>query len=133
MLGGGDYPISVAELQTYTEDADKLFTEEAHERLKERLAFSPDTGDVILGTEGVRRLLWPHTDRRGRQREALVLYFFYDLNMPLFLLAVFADGECEFDDGWRSEMAELVKQLVAEYGKQWRARRKPRGQEEERD
>lgn len=124
MLGGGQYPITIAEMATYTDDADKLFAEEEHERLKERLAFSPDTGDVILGTEGVRRLVWPYRDRRGRQSEALVLYFFYDLNMPLFLLAVFEDADCEFDDGWRGEMAELVKQLVAEYGKQWRARRK---------
>lgn len=126
MLGGGQYPITIAEMPTYSQDTERLFSEEEHERLKERLAFSPDTGDVIRGTDGVRRLLWPYKDRRGRLREALILYFFYDLNMPLFLLAVLDDGECEFDDGWREEMAELVKQLVAEYGKQWRARRKRR-------
>jgi hypothetical protein len=126
MLGGGRYPISVAELQTYSEEADAFFSEEEHERLKERLAFWPDCGDPIHGIESVRKLLWPHKDRRGRDRDALVVYFFRDLNMPLFLLALFTDGDCEFDDGWRREMAELVDQLIAEYRKQWlRTRREP--------
>ena|SRR6266851_2271791 len=119
MLGGGNYPITVAELRSYSEEADKLFSEEEHERLKERLAFWPDTGDIILGAGGIRKMLWPHKDQRGRDRDALILYFFRDLNMPLFLLSVFADGDCEFDNEWRSEMAALVDHLVAEYGKRW--------------
>ena len=86
MLGGGQYPISVAELRSYTEDADDLFSDEEHDRLKERLAFWPDSGDVIAGTGGVRKLLWPYKGPRGRNREALLLYFFRDLNMPLYLI-----------------------------------------------
>lgn len=126
MLGsGGRYPISVAEMRTYSNDADKLFEEEEHERLKERLAFSPDSGDIIVGTGGVRKLLWPYKDRRGRNRDALVIYFFRDLNMPLYLLALFADGDCEFDDAWRQEVETLVNELVEEHGKQWRAWRRP--------
>ncbi len=74
MLGGGKYPITVAELRSYSEDADKLFSEEEHEQLKERLAFWPDSGDVILGTGGVRKLLWPHKDRLGRDREPRSLF-----------------------------------------------------------
>jgi hypothetical protein len=121
MLGAGSYPISVAEMQTYSTDADKIFTEDEHDRLRERLAFAPDTGDVIPGTGGVRKLLWPYKDKRGRSREALIVYFFRDLNMPLYLLAVFADGECDFDDACREEMEELVTQLVEEHGKRWAA------------
>lgn len=121
MLGAGSYPISVAEMQSYSADADRLFTEEEHDRLRERLAFAPDTGEVIAGTGGVRMLLWPYKGRRGREREALVVYFFRDLNMPLYLLAVFADGKCDFDEACREEMARLVEQLVAEHGKRWAA------------
>jgi hypothetical protein len=119
MLGAGRYPITVAELRSYSEDADKLFGEEEHDRLKEHLAFLPDSGDMLAGTGGVRKLLWPYKDRRGRSREALILYFFRDLNMPLYLLSVFASGNIEFDDPWRDEMAKLVARLVAEHGKQW--------------
>lgn len=122
MLGGGRYPITVAEMHSYQEDAERLFSEEEHERLKEHLAFWPDAGDQIAGAGGVRKLLWLYKDRRKRSREALVLYFFRDLNIPLFLVAVLTDIDCEFDDDWRNEMAELVGRLVAEYGKRWAAR-----------
>jgi hypothetical protein len=126
MLGAGRYPITLAELQTYAGDADKLFGEEEHDRLKERLAFLPDSGDMLAGTGGVRKLLWPYKDRRGQSREALILYFFRDLNMPLYLLAVFASGNVDFDDQWRDEMAKLVARLVEEHGKHWaRALGKP--------
>jgi hypothetical protein len=126
MLGAGHYPITVAESLSYAEDADEIFSEEEHERLKERLAFWPDSGDIILGTGGVRRLLWPYKDRSGQDSEALILYFFRDLNMPLFLVALFAGGDCEFDDESRGEMAALVDQLLSEYAKRWaRSRRKP--------
>lgn len=125
MLGGGSYPICVAEMGTYAEDADKLFNAEDHERLKQHVAFAPEDGQVIAGTGGVRKLFWPYKDRRGRDREALVLYFFRDLNMPLFLLALFADGKCEFDEDLRAEMEVLVNELVDEYGKKWRAWRRP--------
>lgn len=119
MLGAGSYPISVAEMQSYSDDADKLFTEEEHDRLRERLAFAPDAGDIIAGTGGVRTLLWPYKGRRGRRREALVVYFFRDLNMPLYLLAVFANGKCEFDEACREQMEKLVEQLIDEHGKRW--------------
>jgi hypothetical protein len=125
MLGSGSYPITVAELGSYSNEADRLFTNEEHERLKERLAFWPDAGDVIAGAGGVRKLLWLYKDRRNRNCEALVLYFFRDLNMPLYLIALFADGECEFDDDFREEMAALVKELVEEHGKEWARLRKP--------
>lgn len=120
MLGAGRYPITVAELRSYSQDADRVFTEEEHERLKERLAFLPDSGDTIAGTGGVRKLLWPFKDRRGRAREAHVLYFFHDLNMPLYMLAIFVQAEWrELDDESRNELARLVEELVAEHGRHW--------------
>ena len=80
MLGAsGHYPITVAELEPYTEVADKLFTEEEHDRLKEQLAFWPDAGDLIAGAGGVTKLLWPYKGRGRRKREAMILYLFRDL------------------------------------------------------
>jgi hypothetical protein len=119
MLGAGHYPITVAELRSYTEDADRLFDEEEHDRIKDRLAFLPDSGDIIAGSGGVRKLLWPYKDKRGRSREALILYFFRDLNMPLYLLAVLTNSNTDFDDQWREEMAKRVARLVGEHGKHW--------------
>lgn len=120
MLKTVRYPITIAELVTYSQDADKVFTEHEHERLKEHLAFLPDFGDIIAGTGGVRKLVWLLRDRRGRERTAYILYFFRDLNMPLYLLAIYSQSDWrDLDEATREELSKLVEQLVTEYGRRW--------------
>lgn len=117
MWGQNGYPITVAEMGAYAEEADQLFGAEEHERLKEYLAFLPNSGDMIAGAGGVRKFVWLFKSR-GKNRQAHVIYYFRDLNMPLYLLAVYAE-EIEFDDEWRNDMARLVAILVEEHGKKW--------------
>jgi hypothetical protein len=91
MLGAGFYPITIAELHSYSCDADRLFDRDEHEKLKEFLAFNPEGGDVIAGTGGVRLLRWP-IKNPGNDAKRIV-YYFRDLNMPLYLLALYRRGE----------------------------------------
>lgn len=119
MLGAVNYPITVVEFVSYSEDADHSFNDDEHQRLKDYLAFTPDAGDPIAGAGGVRQLLWPYEDN-DLKREAQIIYFFRDLNMPLYLLAVFIDGDrVDFDDEWRNEMARLAAELIEEHSKKW--------------
>jgi hypothetical protein len=119
MIGAEVYPITLAEMHTYSVDADRLFKGDEHERMKDFLAVHPELGEMIAGTHGVRRLLWPTAPRKARMQ---VIYYFHDLNMPLYLLAVFGPGEWieEFDEDFRQQLAGLVDQLLAEHCKQWR-------------
>jgi hypothetical protein len=49
-----------------------------------------------------------------------LIYYFRDLNMPLYLLALYRPGErIDLGEGWRSEVAALVDELVAEHGRRW--------------
>lgn len=117
MLGTEVYPITLAEMATYAKDADDLFSIDEHEELKGFLAVNPESGDVIPGTGGVRQLLWP-IQADGSEKQ--IIYYFRDLNMPLYLLAVYAKGEhVEFIDGLEIEVEKLVCELVDEHSKRW--------------
>jgi hypothetical protein len=119
MLGAGIYPITIAEMSNYTKDADKYFQTEEHERLKTFLALHPESGDVIVGTGGVRVLQWPiKTGAKGTP--ARTIYYFRDLNMPLYMLALYKRGErIPLDAEWREEIKGLVEELVAHHSERW--------------
>jgi hypothetical protein len=88
MLGAGNYPITIAEMQNYTRDADDYFAREQHESLKDFLAFHPESGDVLLGTGGVRILRWP-IKAHAKVAPARIIYYLRDLNIPLYMLALY--------------------------------------------
>ena len=119
MLRAGIYPITIAEMGSYQKDADVLFKGEEHERLKEFLALHPEFGDVLPDTGDVRLLRWPIKDR-GPGPRVRVIYYFRDLNMPLYLIALYAKGErMKIGAAWRAEMKALVCELIAHHSKVW--------------
>ena len=118
MLGTGIYPITIAEMQNYTRDADQHLGLEEHEALKAFLALHPESGDVLPGTGGIRFLHWPL--KKGPTSRARVVYFFRDLNMPLYMLAFFKRGErIPLDFDWKDEIKGLVDDLVAQHSERW--------------
>lgn len=111
------YPITLAEMEVYQRDADEFFKDDEHDRLKEFLALRPESGDVIPETGGVRRLRWPITDDCSGC-DCTVIYYFHDLNMPLYLLALYRKGESiTLTNENRREIEQLVAELVAQHSK----------------
>jgi hypothetical protein len=120
MLGAGIYPITIAEMLNYTEDADKYFSSEEHEQLKEFLAFNPEGGRVLANTGGVRVLQWP-VKQTAKRTPARVVFYFRDLNMPLYLLALYRRGErIPLATRWRAALRNLVDELIAQHREEWR-------------
>jgi hypothetical protein len=119
MLGALRYPIAIAEMDTYAQDADEHFKGDEHEHLKSYLALDPEAGQIIPGTGGVRRLQWP-IDNRRETPTVRVIYYFRDLNMPLYLLALYRAGErIDLSQKAKQQMVALTKALVAQYSKRW--------------
>lgn len=58
------------------------------------LAYHPAAGAVIPGTGGVRKLRW-RLEGRGKRGGARVIYYYHDLEMPLYLLTAYAKNERE--------------------------------------
>jgi hypothetical protein len=117
MLADWNCPITIAEMGCYSKEADEVFDPEEHERLKEYLALHPESGDIIEGTGGVRKLHWP-LKVRTKGKEFRIIYYFRDLNMPLYMLAIYASGErIPMDAAWKAEIRNCVNELIVEHGK----------------
>lgn len=102
----------IAELPSYIRLADKLLNAEERQDLINYLAEHPKAGDIMEGTNGVRKLRW----RRGSQGKSggvRVIYYYRDDLMPLYLLALFAKGDkANLTKAERNALADLVVVLV---------------------
>jgi hypothetical protein len=110
-------PITIAEMRNYTKEADVYFEPIEQEKLITFLALHPEGGDVLPGTGGVRLLHWPIDIPPGKSKRARIVYYFRDLNMPLYLLALYRPGEhIPMDSEAKRKIEALVNELVAEHG-----------------
>jgi len=112
MFNAGSYYISISEMQMFIDDASRIFTEEEYESLVLFLANHPDAGEIIPATGGVRKVRWPARGQ-GKRGGARVIYYFRDLNVPVYLLAVYAKGEkINLTEAEKKVMRRTVEKIV---------------------
>jgi hypothetical protein len=105
----------VVETHEFQTQAKKLMTEEEISLLVSLLASDPESGDVIAGTGGFRKLRFarPGGGKRGGYR---VVYFYYDERIPLLLVSVYAKNEKEnLTKAERNQLAAVaahIKQAI---------------------
>jgi hypothetical protein len=119
LLATVDYPIQIAELRPFRREARELWSEEEIKDLRNFLALNPEAGDVVVGTGGVRKLRWriPGCGKRGGAR---VVYYFRDLNMPLYLIAVYKKSEKDsLTQAERNRLRKLIEELIDAHSKVW--------------
>ena len=81
--------ITVVETPSFLAAAGKLMGDEERFAIVNMVAEDPECGVLIRGTGGVRKVRVP-LEGRGKSGGARVIYFFHDLEMPVYLLAIFA-------------------------------------------
>ena len=80
---------TVAETQTYTKQAEKLLSNDERMFVIDFLSHNPESGDVIQGTGGVRKVRIAASGR-GKRGGARVIFYYLDDSLPLFALAIYA-------------------------------------------
>lgn len=104
--------ITVVELPEFIRKSKKLLNEEDRNDIINYLAYQPDSGVIIKGTGGIRKLRWKKQGT-GKSGGVRVIYYYKDLNLPIFLLTVFAKSDkTDLSMAQRNELAKLVKILV---------------------
>jgi len=99
-------------MEIFATDARKVFSDEEYEDLISFLAEHPDAGEVIQGTGGIRKVRW-RARGRGKRGGARVIYYFRDLNLPVYLLAVYAKGEkIDLTERDKKQMRAMVEEIV---------------------
>jgi hypothetical protein len=108
-------PITVVETPEFLSVTRKLLDEEERAALVEFLAYNPSAGTVIPGAGGIRKMRWG-LERRGKRGGARIIYFFHDLEMPLFLLTAYAKNERDdLSHGDYRGFQQLTRTLVDSY------------------
>ena len=107
--------LTVIETPSFLLDAKKLLRDEEREALVNFLSSTPHAGDLIKGTGGIRKIRWAREDS-GKSGAYRVIYFFHSMEIPLFILNIFAKNEkANISQAERNALKKLTGLLVKEY------------------
>lgn len=115
MFNADKYWITLAEVKSFSKQAAEVFTMAEWEALSQCLSMNPAYGELIDGTGGVRVVRWP-AESQGRNGHVRIIYYFRDLNIPLYLLAIYERGErLHLSAADKRIIRLLVEEVVASY------------------
>lgn len=84
--------------------------------LIELLAAEPESGDLMEGTGGLRKVRFA-VGGKGKSGGVRVVYYHYNETMPVFLLTVFAKNEKDnLSKAERNALAKVAKAIRDSYG-----------------
>ncbi len=111
----GRYAIKISEYKNFTRNFNKLVGSKEREVLHNKLNDSPEIGDLIPGSGGLRKLRWsrPGMGKRGGVR---IIYYFYSIEVPLCLFDVFAKNDkADLSKSNLKKLSELAALVKLEY------------------
>jgi hypothetical protein len=109
-------PMTVVETPFFLKKAASLMNDDEREHLVASVGLSPEAGDVIPETGGVRKLRWA-SKGKGKRGGVRVIYYFRDEAFPVFLLTVYAKNQkANLTKAECNELKQLVPLLVKTYG-----------------
>lgn len=87
-------PVTIVETPLFLRQAADIWDEDDRAALVDFIARNPESGDVIPGTGGVRKVRWsrPGGGKRGGAR---VIYFYHHADAPIYLLLAYAKAKRE--------------------------------------
>ncbi len=94
LLRRGTKLLTVVELDIFLRAAARLWSEDEREAFVDYVAANPEAGDLIPETGGLRKVRWGRQGS-GKRGGVRVVYYFYDLDMPLYLITVYAKAARE--------------------------------------
>jgi hypothetical protein len=107
ILGMPVVPLIVVETREFMRQAEEVWTEAERQEFVDHIARNPEAGDVIPETSGVCKVRWR---RQGAVKRAgvRVIYFYHNLETPLFLLMVYSKAG-------REDVAPEAKKALSEF------------------
>ena len=108
--------LTVIETPTFIKDVKRAgLGEEEHRSLINFLAANPTAGVVLEGTGGVRKVRFAG-EGTGKSGGYRVVYYYHDLNVPVFAMALFAKNEkANLSPAERNELRSIMPRIVKAY------------------
>ena len=110
-----DPPMTVVEMPTFIRNAKGHLDEDERAALILYLASTPECGDVMPGTGGVRKVRWAR-EGGGKSGGYRIIFYYYNKTIPLFALALYAKNEkINLTKAECNELTQLVR-VLQKYG-----------------
>lgn len=107
--------ITVVETAAFKVAAKGALTSEETSGLIDDLAANPESGVVIVGGSGIRKVR-VSAKGKGKSGGARVIYYYYDNSIPIFLLTVFAKNEKDnLSDAEKAALAKVARAIKETY------------------
>jgi hypothetical protein len=108
--------IIVVESDSYLSRAEKLMSESERGHVVDLIAIAPESGVVVKGTGGLRKLRIPLAGR-GKRGGGRVVYWFHSVGFPAVLLWVYAKNEADdLSSEQRKRMVAIADRLLESFG-----------------
>lgn len=107
---------TIVELAEFSRQAVPLLSADSVKALITHLATHPESGVLLAGTGGVRKLRWAR-EGMGKSGGTRVIYYFHSKRMPLYLLTIFGKNQKDnISKAEANELAGLVQLLTQASG-----------------
>jgi hypothetical protein len=105
--------VRVLETEAYTQRSEELLTAEEQEGVRSFLAECPESGDMVPGLAGLRKLRWTQQRRNKGKRSGTRIVYFYALSVyTVVLLYMYSKDEKEdLTNADRKQLKEAVAEL----------------------
>ncbi|MCZ8043946.1 MAG: type II toxin-antitoxin system RelE/ParE family toxin [Beijerinckiaceae bacterium] len=110
-------PVSVVETPAYLSRAERSMSAEERSAIVDAVASSPESGVLIQGTGGLRKMRIALAGR-GKRGGGRLIYWFHSAGLPAVLLWVFAKNEAsDLTASQRDVLAKATRDLLTDFGK----------------
>ena len=119
------------EAPAFTRHVARYWTDEQYRRVQQELAVHPETGDVMPGTGGFRKLRWSDPRRgKGRRGGVRLIYYYFASEQQIWLMTIY--GKDELSDLTASERKALRLAVADELAARQARRSRSRASERKR-
>ena len=107
--------IAVVETEEFLADVKGVLSEYEHDALILYVAQHPEAGVLIPETGGLRKLRWA-SKGKGKRGGSRVIYYFHDIEVPLFLMAIYAKNvQTDLSAQQRTALAAQLRALKRDW------------------
>ncbi len=99
------------ESPAFTEDVEKLLSDESYAQLQLHLAQYPFTGDLIKETGGLRKIRWA-SGGKGKSGGVRVIYFHVVANAQIRMILVYKKGI-------KDDLTPKEKRILRKLNEEW--------------
>ncbi len=106
--------VTVVETARFIKKAEKLMSIHEKAELIDFIAANPEAGDIISKTGGVRKLRFAR-EGHGKSGSFRVIYYYYNINNPIFLFSVYGKNEkANISDAEKNMLYKIIQKIKQE-------------------